>query len=74
MLKSRKNTKHDPLSESCYSEAPKKYAPFLKVFSFKSKIFSQLVSREQKTQTDRSIDNETGNDGQIRLPKMEKGR
>lgn len=25
-----------------------KYAPFLKVFSFKSKIFSQLVSREQK--------------------------
>jgi len=72
--KSRKNTKHDPLSESCYSEASKKYAPFLKVFSFKSKNFSQLVSREQKTQTDRSIDNETGNDGQIRLPKMEKGR
>ena len=39
MPKGRKSTKHDPLSESCYSEASKKYAPFLKVFRSNRKIF-----------------------------------
>lgn len=47
-----------------------KNAPKLKFASYKSKKFpSWLV--EGKKRTDRSIDNETGNDDQIRLPEME---